>query len=674
MQKSYTGLMRTLLHQLLALDRSLIATAGPWRWRALGLGAHDLDEWTDVELKLSFDEVIRKTSDTSRIAIFVDGLDEFDGPEDQLESLTEFLLWGSKFSHVKVCVSSRPWNLFQDVFTGCPSLRLEMLTQSDIKIYVQDTLESNSLFQRQAMVHKASCTDLITEVARKASGVFLWVVLVVRELLKGFRHGQDMRVIRKHVDSIPSDLDAFFLSMIQSIDYSDRAAASRMLQVVVNAPSPLTLMDLSFCDEEREDFALDNVFQHRPTILDVSNRNELMARRLNTLCMGLLELRDRNSFKLAQEQGRLASFAAYKYEVDYLHRTVHDFLLTRESSQVLYSYTLGPFDTSRYFCNAFAVQILLLGAITDDEDLPSFVLGPSDKDHLSLQYIDLLMLSLRQFEANAQASSLLFIERVEVAIADEMRKLKGILNPFWDTRASQAISNWDEWQCTFLTLAVQYGLISYVDHVLSNRPCPWKPRERRHPRPLLHVALWPGNFVFWRKYPPYPAMVRLLLSHGARTDTVFASTSIYDQLILVFTAFSSPSRDYDHLASWSETGDLILPSLSPEQRKNLKRLMRQPHLLTSDESAEFNDYPKDMFSMPQAHLLTSDESAEMNDDPKDMVPTEFLWTSKEILRTNPVTRLSENSLFPRPTLRRRLKRSTQRAFGRLSDLRSALVS
>lgn len=124
----------------------MVPRVDPWRWRALYLGASQLDEWSDTELKLAFQTLLNNLQGTTKVALLVDGLDEFDGDEHQLQELVDmFLTWGSS-SSIKICVSSRPWNLFKDSFADCPQLRLELLTRPDIELYVKDKLDSNRRF------------------------------------------------------------------------------------------------------------------------------------------------------------------------------------------------------------------------------------------------------------------------------------------------------------------------------------------------------------------------------------------------------------------------------------------------------------------------------------------------------------------------------------------------
>jgi hypothetical protein len=44
---------------------------------------------------------------------------------------------------IKVCLSSRPWLLFEDSFGSGPGLRLQDLTSQDIAKYTQDTLNDH---------------------------------------------------------------------------------------------------------------------------------------------------------------------------------------------------------------------------------------------------------------------------------------------------------------------------------------------------------------------------------------------------------------------------------------------------------------------------------------------------------------------------------------------------
>jgi hypothetical protein len=194
-QKSLTGMLRSLLHQILMQNKGFITGVNPWRWRSLYWGSSALDDWSDAELIKAMQNFVRILRPAVRLALFIDGLDEFDGDDAQMQYLIDFSQNFAKSSDVKICLSSRPWNIFQDAFTDCPKLRLELLTREDIKCYVQDKLDQNLRFRQLCKINKSDCLGLVTDVVQKATGVFLWVCLVVRELVKALRDGHGLRML-----------------------------------------------------------------------------------------------------------------------------------------------------------------------------------------------------------------------------------------------------------------------------------------------------------------------------------------------------------------------------------------------------------------------------------------------------------------------------------------------
>lgn len=74
------------------------------------------------------------SGDPFKLALIVDGLDEFD---DDYGELLQLLNEANQNPGVKICVSSRPWNVFKDEYKDNPVLRLEKLTRDDITLFVR---------------------------------------------------------------------------------------------------------------------------------------------------------------------------------------------------------------------------------------------------------------------------------------------------------------------------------------------------------------------------------------------------------------------------------------------------------------------------------------------------------------------------------------------------------
>lgn len=138
MQKTCDGLVRTLLFQCLKAQPDLIPHVCRKSWTLTKLFGCDmtLPQWTWKELENSLVLLAQQHGREAQFAIFVDGLDEFQGDERGHLKPVHLLKTVVGSSRLKLCVSSRPWTVFQDAFRTSPSLRLDILTKDDIMAYV----------------------------------------------------------------------------------------------------------------------------------------------------------------------------------------------------------------------------------------------------------------------------------------------------------------------------------------------------------------------------------------------------------------------------------------------------------------------------------------------------------------------------------------------------------
>lgn len=98
--------------------------------------------WNLAVMSKTFD--LLKSQKGLRICLFVDGLDEYEGDRDgsYIGILNLFKRMATSPS-IKICLSSRPWLLFEDAFSSGPCLRLQDLTFEDIAKYTDDRLNSH---------------------------------------------------------------------------------------------------------------------------------------------------------------------------------------------------------------------------------------------------------------------------------------------------------------------------------------------------------------------------------------------------------------------------------------------------------------------------------------------------------------------------------------------------
>jgi hypothetical protein len=81
-----------------------------------------------------------------RICLFIDSLDEYEDDHDgAYMDIIALLIGMAASSSIKICVSSRPWLVFEDAFETTPKLQLQDLTYHDIQRYTKDKKSTSTL-------------------------------------------------------------------------------------------------------------------------------------------------------------------------------------------------------------------------------------------------------------------------------------------------------------------------------------------------------------------------------------------------------------------------------------------------------------------------------------------------------------------------------------------------
>lgn len=202
MQMSQEGLLRTLLCQILEQCKDLTPIAFPDLWESFSLlSIVPAGDWSWTELYRAFRRLTERVCSSKLLFLLIDGLDEYNGNHSDIISLLKEL--ATQSSNIKICVASRPWVIFEDAFQRTPSLLMQELTFPDIVLYTSTKLEDNLGFSELKKDEPEYSEQLVMEIAEKASGVFLWVVLVVRSLLIGLTNGDrisDLQVSSIHTN------------------------------------------------------------------------------------------------------------------------------------------------------------------------------------------------------------------------------------------------------------------------------------------------------------------------------------------------------------------------------------------------------------------------------------------------------------------------------------------
>ena len=372
LQKSQEGLLQSLLHEILTQCPNLIPVTLPKRWQTCVQGLSTSKRWSRLELTDAFRHLSHHSRFVKRFCFFVDGLDEYDGDHTELISLIHQL---NASTDLKICASSRPWNVFEIAFgsESNPKIRLQDLTRGDIRLYVRETLEESPLFILLQMRERQRCKELVYEVVDRAHGVFLWVFLVVRSLLQGLTNADRIADLQRRLRRLPVDLNEYFQHMFETIDDHYQEQTAKTFQIALYASDPLALMTYDMLDELEDDPDFAIKLKYGPMHSSaIRSRHENMKKRINARCMDLLEVTrveqqeqgkpgdDQNGQSDIDEsadsrQAKKGPFS--EYVVDFLHRTVRDFLQLRETQALITARMPKEVELDKLLCHAFLAQV-----------------------------------------------------------------------------------------------------------------------------------------------------------------------------------------------------------------------------------------------------------------------------------------------------------------------------
>ncbi|CAG7555283.1 unnamed protein product [Fusarium equiseti] len=334
LQSSQEGLFRTMLVQLLRAHPEVVPMVAPLRWESLCLFNIDPRNFSQIELDGMFQNAIVHISTRAKLAIFIDGLDEFEGDCRALISLVRSCL----VSPVKVCISSRPWNEFKDAFGDCPRLQMQDLTHQDIYNYVSSKFEADSQFKSLQRRQPCVAMELLESIVNKSSGVFLWVTIVLASLLAGIEAGDRMEDLHERLAQLPEEIEDLYERILESVDSRYHEHTAQLLQLMSAFKSPPSPLLFWYADEVN---FMDRAIKEDPQTVsreEALDRVEDIRRRLNSRCKGLLEIHKATASSSHPFDPRFGG------HVDYLHKTVYEFISKEKTQQRLQSYLKTSYD------------------------------------------------------------------------------------------------------------------------------------------------------------------------------------------------------------------------------------------------------------------------------------------------------------------------------------------
>lgn len=424
--------------------------------------------------------------------------------------------------NVKICCSSRPHQVFQDAFSARPGLKLEDLTFPDIRKFVNDKLGSTDRWKELQVEEPEATIDLINEIVTSASGVFLWVRLVVASLLSGLGNRDDVSVLQIRLRRLPPELDDLYSHMIFKIDEVYLEETSRLFQIMTCAsqeqskPSNwggsegLSILALSFAAEITPTLVV--ATQANLTADQVQARCKKMDIKLRTRSGGLLEVPHRRHLQP-------------EMKVLYLHRTVKDYLELTDTRHKLSRITSSDkdhsFEPNTVMVHAYVSMLQALHATCVKGGVVPWGLINGAIHHA------------RRAELQTKKGQ-----------PELMDQFYQVASSLWSLGPFSIAQTFFKPQKSMMTLAAQCGLWYYLDFKLSkHNTVNTEPVDRS----LLDWAL-----VTIKSFEHYvsPGVVRTLVHFGAMPNEPSIGLSVWEKLLLFLNThvMEMPSGEQKELA------------------------------------------------------------------------------------------------------------------------------
>jgi hypothetical protein len=245
LQKSAEGMFRSLLHQLLEQVPPALA-----RFQRLydhrKLTESEDFEWHKSELSRFLTAALEEIAQEKKITIFIDAIDE--AVQGSAEEIINYLHRLDKRlrlirSDTSACFSCRHYPII--AATEKHEIIVEVENQVDIATYVSTELAVRPLKNREKLEKSGMLATLQREILERSSGVFLWVSLVIPNIIKLLNAGTSPNMVLKALDQAPTPLGEIYADILRNvIREDDRFDALTLMKWASMTEAPLLLSKL----------------------------------------------------------------------------------------------------------------------------------------------------------------------------------------------------------------------------------------------------------------------------------------------------------------------------------------------------------------------------------------------------------------------------------------------
>jgi NACHT domain len=477
----------------------------------------------------------------------IDGLDEC----EMTHEVIRFLKALCQRPTVKICVSSRPKQIFKLSFENYPLIRLEDLTYQDIEMFVYQKLVGYSYIWGYNSEVTKEFEILATEVTRKAEGVFLWVVLAVRSLLRGFQNCDSFAQLKHRLDILPSDLQNLFHQML--------------LQVQDHNWKESSIFQVAFaCEAGVVD--LNNGSSIQPCLTTTTlyfalhnDTNDAMTARIKPIAdKDVQEMANRVSFDLDKVTNGLivpdirdSKGLAWREEgftISYIHKTARDYLV---DTGFLNRFNDDPKDTTDnpYLAllraSVMQLKVLNFGTTTD--------MTMSEITRLRCwSIIEQAVKYAHKISGAIFDDAIQLLDELDRVMTYQMTKWSdGSLFQHWSSLLPLGRDDKDQGH-NFLSFMVSCGLHQYLTQKLRDGFC----TIRKPKRPLLDYAINPQPQYIG--HPGISKTVEQLLQEGANPNEQYDGQTMWGRFLQTYRLYDAQNATVGYKLEISKVHELLI--------------------------------------------------------------------------------------------------------------------
>lgn len=518
-EKSFGGLLHAVVYQLLiGLHKKNQATL----FRLcellkphLCLNPTSKAALSDNVLMTILQKVVAECKETLGVCLFIDGFDECQGDHrEQLDLLADWVRFSSdKKLSVRACIASRIELEIQLRLSNEPTFAIHRFTEHDISTYVTAKLRRAwdlMAKQRDGTTAKYD-QELVDRVVEKAEGVFVWVTLVVSQLVVAIEEEAESHDLYRLLADLPEGLEKLYASVVGKIDqryWHDTVNFLSLIQKSSHLNSSAradTLLKFSAAIQDPMSAISCKAYLETGFTTDDAglphHQCAQVRRRLQRRCRGLIEIEDAEDLPGAR--------------VAFLHRTVEEYV----TGSQLFERTLDEVDSKLLRDPAVSLMAMNLRLVK---------VYPEYGEPWNRR-INGFFGAMGAAEYSTGSSQIPYVE--------ELDRVLSLSYPDWtNSHYGWRVDSMDElrpdWNTDLLSLAVSYDLALYVQQQIRKNGKDII--EKARGRPLLFYALNSPFFDTADFFVNTYHICELLLENGAGPMENFKSHTSWSFAVLVW--------------------------------------------------------------------------------------------------------------------------------------------